>query len=191
MRNFLRSFCSRPLCPRRFSEQTFWPSRATKHGENIGLGAASRHYLSLNCLLLHLSKSRKWLQSIAERHWTVDFRRPLYSSAFLILRWIIYTMLRLWSHFSRQFVGSVGCWQLQSPLSHQGTGRKGAWKIYGQAINGISEFSVKFSRNGEKMLCFHFLVGRLAVVIPCRLMTISFPRSLALSDSISMFIKTC
>ena len=97
------------------------------------------------------------------------------------------TMLRLWNHFPRRFVGSVGCWQLQSPLSHQGTGRKGAWKIDGQAINGISEFSEKFSRNGEKMLCFHVLVGRLAVVIPCRLMTISFPRSLALSDSISMF----
>ena len=60
-------------------------------------------------------------------------------------------MLRLWSHFSRQFVGSVGRWQLQSPLSHQGTGRKGAWKIDGQAINGISEFSGKFSRNGENM----------------------------------------
>ena len=100
-------------------------------------------------------------------------------------------MLRLWSHFSRQFVGSVGCWQLQSPLSHQGTGRKRAWKIDGQAINSISGFSGKFSRNGENMLCFHFLVDRLAVVvvIPCRLMTISCPRSLALSDSISI-LKT-
>ena len=84
------------------------------------------------------------------------------------------------------------CWLLATakPAVHQGTGRKGAWKIYGQAINGISEFSGKFSRNGDKMLCFHVLVGRLAVVIPCRLMTITFPRSLALSDSTSIF-KTC
>ena len=122
-RKFLRSFSSRPVCARRFSERNLL-SRATTHGENIGLRAASRHYLSPYCLLLHLSKSRKWLHSIAERHWTADCCRPLYSSAPMDN---LHNAEALESFFQDSLSALLAAGNCKARCPTRETGRKGAW----------------------------------------------------------------